>query len=469
MTTGQSTRNGGKGDPPMTDTIDPVAPDENPGSTSVTDTAAPDSAVAPDELVVLAPDVLAESLPDYLQAWWKRIRGGESGALPIIIGLIVISIFFQAQSSAFLTSTNIVNLFVQSTFIILLGMAELYALLFFGDIDLSVGFVGGGGGDHHRRPGLRPPTTGRGGSGVIVGMLVAGAIGIFQGTLITRLRLPSFVVTLAGLLGFQGVLIFLFDTDKGAVGGVITVSNNVIDDLVSGTMTPAAGWILLVVLVGLYAIITVVRTSRRRAAGAHRAAPQHHARSPSAAVGVAGAVLVYICNLQPGHRCRPRRGRPVGHPVRPGRPRGRSRSCSPAPGSGATSTPSAPAPRRPGGPASTWRGSGPSRSPSAASPPAWRPWSTPPASAPSRSASTAARTCSTPSPPRSSAGPASSAGYGKPIHPLLGGLVIATLTNGLALLNITHGRDRRRHRRRPPRRRGRRLDTPAPRPLGRRG
>ena len=53
--------------------------------------------MAPDELVVLAPDVLADSLGDYLRAWWKRIRGGESGALPIIIGLIVISIFFERE------------------------------------------------------------------------------------------------------------------------------------------------------------------------------------------------------------------------------------------------------------------------------------------------------------------------------------------------------------------------------------
>ncbi len=104
-------------------------------------TSTPESAIAPDALVVLAPDVLAESLGDYLRAWWKRIRGGESGALPIIIGLLVISIFFSAKSSAILTSTNIVNLFVQSTFIILLGMAELYALIL-SEIDLSVGFVG---------------------------------------------------------------------------------------------------------------------------------------------------------------------------------------------------------------------------------------------------------------------------------------------------------------------------------------
>jgi len=82
----------------VTDTIDPVVPGENPDDTSVTDASGtPDSAVAPDDLIVLAPDVLAESLPDYLRAWWKRIRGGESGALPIIVGLLVISIFFTVK------------------------------------------------------------------------------------------------------------------------------------------------------------------------------------------------------------------------------------------------------------------------------------------------------------------------------------------------------------------------------------
>ena len=111
----------------------------------------PGGAVAPEELVALAPDVLADSLGDYLRAWWKRIRGGESGALPIIIGLIVICIFFEVQSSAFLTAGNIVNLFVQAAFIILLGLAELYALIL-SEIDLSVGFVGAVGRRHRARP-----------------------------------------------------------------------------------------------------------------------------------------------------------------------------------------------------------------------------------------------------------------------------------------------------------------------------
>ena len=248
-------------------------------------TSPPDAALAPDALVVLAPDVLADSLGDYLRAWWIRIRSGESGALPIIVGWLVICIYFASTEPAFLTSTNIVNLFVQAVFIILLGMAELYALIL-SEIDLSVGFVGAVGVAIALAL-IGSPQNWAWWAGLIVGLAACAAIGLFQGTIITRLKIPSFVVTLAGLLGWQGVLIYVFDIDKGAVGGVITVSNNVIDDLVSGNMTPAAGWILLVALVGLFGIVSVMSTSRRRARGLS-APPMSITLLTVAAVGVAG-------------------------------------------------------------------------------------------------------------------------------------------------------------------------------------
>src|SRR5580704_9412006 len=251
----------------MTDTIDePVASGEHAeGPAEEAAGATPTSAIEPDALVVLAPDVLADSLGDYLLAWWKRIRGGESGALPIIAGLIVICIFFEVQSSAFLTATNIVNLFVQAAFIVLLGLAELYALLL-SEIDLSVGFVGAVGAAIALAL-MGQPQNWPWWAAVIVGLLACAVIGAFQGLIITRLKIPSFVVTLAGLLGWQGVLIYVFDVDKGAVGGVISISNNVIDDLVSGNMTPAAGWITLVVVIALYAASSILRASRRRSQG----------------------------------------------------------------------------------------------------------------------------------------------------------------------------------------------------------
>jgi D-xylose transport system permease protein len=282
----------------MTEKIDdPVDSGGGPDTQQADAAATPDSALKPDDLLVLAPDVIADSLGDYLRAWWKRIRGGESGALPIIIGLIVICIFFEVQSSAFLTATNIVNLFIQATFIILLGLAELYALIL-SEIDLSVGFVGAVGAAIALAL-MGAPQNWPWWAALIVGMAACAVIGALQGVLITRLRIPSFVVTLAGLLGWQGVLIYVFDVDKGAVGGVISISNNVIDDLVSGSMTPAAGWILLIVAVGLYATFTLLSSARRRSQGL-TVPPRSITLLSVGAVAAAGVVLVWVCNLNRG-------------------------------------------------------------------------------------------------------------------------------------------------------------------------
>ena len=281
----------------MTDTVDETPGPAERGADQGPAPDAPPNALEPETLVTLAPDVLAESLGDYLHAWWRRIRGGESGALPIIVGLVVIFVFFEIQSSAFLTATNIVNLFVQAVFIILLGMAELYALIL-SEIDLSVGFVGAVGAAIALAL-MGSPQNWPWWAAVIVGMGACVVIGAFQGIVITRLRIPSFVVTLAGLLGWQGVLIYVFDVDKGAVGGVITVSNNIIVDLVSGNMTPLAGWIMLVVLVGLYAFVSLFRASRRRAQGLSTP-PLSITIATIVAVAAAGFALVFICNLNRG-------------------------------------------------------------------------------------------------------------------------------------------------------------------------
>jgi len=95
-----------------------------------------------------------------------------------------------------------------------------------------------------------------------VGLAASALIGAFQGTLITRLHLPAFVVTLAGLLGWAGVLIFIFDVDKGAVGGVISLANNTpVYQLVNSNMSPFAAWVLLIVVVAVYAVISITRTA----------------------------------------------------------------------------------------------------------------------------------------------------------------------------------------------------------------
>jgi D-xylose transport system permease protein len=251
------------------------------------------------DLVAIAPDVLADSLGEYIKAWAKRIRSGESGALPIILGLILIIIIFQVQQSKFLSAGNIVNLLVQAAFFVTLGLGETFALIL-SEIDLSVGFVAGMGATITLA--LVSPSYGwPWWAAVIVGLLACAVYGAFQGILITRLHLPSFVVTLASLLGLGGVLIFLFDSFRGAVGGVIALpTTGPIYNLVNGNMSAAASWIVLVVAVGLYALVTITRTIRRRARNLS-APPLSITLLTIAVAGVAGALLVIVCNLNRGN------------------------------------------------------------------------------------------------------------------------------------------------------------------------
>ncbi len=260
------------------------------------------SAPAPDappmDALAVAPDVLADSLAEYVNAWWRRIKNGESGALPILAGLVVIVVIFQSQQSKFLSAGNIVNLLVQGAFFILLGLAEMFALIL-SEIDLSVGFVAAVGAAVMAAL-VSPPYNWPWWAGIIVGLLASALLGALQGVLITRLHLPSFVVTLAGLLGFGGLLIYIFDIAPGAVGGVINVSSNtVIYNLVNGNMSAAASWIVLVVLVALYAVVSILRTTRRRSRGLS-APPLSITILTVAVAAAAGVALVIVCNINRG-------------------------------------------------------------------------------------------------------------------------------------------------------------------------
>ena len=137
-----------RGGPPLGRTGGRVMPDEfsspsvpseieePPLSTELNeDEATPET---PADLVTAAPEVLADSLGDYLRAQWRRIKSGESGALPVVAGLIIIIVFFQIERSRFGSALNLVNLFQQASIYILLGAAQIFALIL-SEIDLSVG------------------------------------------------------------------------------------------------------------------------------------------------------------------------------------------------------------------------------------------------------------------------------------------------------------------------------------------
>lgn len=266
-----------------------VAPEEAPDLT-----AAPEAAQAE-----LPPGVVAQSLGEYVRAYAARIRAGESGVLPVIAAMLAILVVFTAISPnhVFLSPGNLVNLFQQAAVFILLAMAEGFALVL-GEIDLSVGFVGAIGGAITVQ--LVQPTTTNWHwiPAILAGLLVCALWGAIQGTLITRLRLPSFIVTLAGYLIANGVFlkVLLLGPFSGYPNLIGQSANlDVIYHLMWGTIDPTVSWIgAAVVVIGLGLLIWF-GDSRRRKSGLV-APPASLSLIKIGLIAVVAIVVVAICN-----------------------------------------------------------------------------------------------------------------------------------------------------------------------------
>jgi D-xylose transport system permease protein len=258
----------------------------------VEDPAPTEPDLSPKVAAAIPPELMADSLGDYVRGWIVRVRGGDSGILPVVGGLILVSILFQALNSHFLTARNLVNLLIQGAAYMLLAMAEIFALLL-GEIDLSIGFVSGIGGvitaelvkQRYGWPWW---------AAIIVALLLCAAIGAIQGTIITRVGLPAFIVTLAGLLGLQGVMLEILGR-----GGSLPINQKIINDITSGNLTPAASWIVMLVAVGLLGSRMWFRDARRRQSGLV-APPASLTLVKIVAVLVAGVAVVLICNTNRG-------------------------------------------------------------------------------------------------------------------------------------------------------------------------
>jgi D-xylose transport system permease protein len=279
---------------------EPTSPGAPPGAeTPVGDlvdlTAAPEAA-AP----LVPPEIAAQSLGEYLRAQLLRIRSGESGMLPVVLGLVIIVAVFQIISPhhIFLSAGNVVNLFQQSAVFMVLAMAEIFALLL-GDIDLSIGYVGAVGAVIAVQL-VQPSTTNwPWWAAIVVALLACGVIGALQGSLITRLRLPSFIVTLAGLLIFNGVLLIILSL--GPFSGYPSLSGrspnlHALYNLMWGHVTPLAGWIIMAVLVGLLSLNLYLRDSRRRRSGLV-APPTSLTVIKIVGLAAVGIAVVAVCNI----------------------------------------------------------------------------------------------------------------------------------------------------------------------------
>ncbi len=247
------------------------------------------------------PEVLAQSLGQYLRAWWVRVRSGNSGVLPVVLGMVVVAIVFEivTPEHAFLRPSNLVYIFGLSTVYMVLGMAETVVLLL-GEIDLSVGAVALTGGviafKLVQQPGPGWPWW----AAMLAALACCGLIGALQGTLTARLKIPSFVVSLGGFLLFSGVLIVVL----GGANGTVSVSSSapnqrVIYDLVQGLIAPVVGWVALAVVVGAVGVALWLRAAARQRQGLV-APPAGVTAIRIALVALVGVAVVIICSVNRG-------------------------------------------------------------------------------------------------------------------------------------------------------------------------
>jgi D-xylose transport system permease protein len=236
-----------------------------------------------------------EGLSGYVDEFVNRLRTGELGSLPVIFGLILIVIVFESLNSVFLHSFNLVSIaqFIAPTGIIATGVV---LVLLLGEIDLSIGSVSGAAAAI-----LAVLNVNRGLSPIlaIVLALAGGAvIGLLHGLVFTRLGVPSFVVTLAGLLIWQGLQLRILGT---------TGSINLPPDgpLVKFGQTDnafvlnALAYALAAVIAGLLFLTMLGEASRRRAAGL-RARPVTEIAIRCALLFVVLALVVYVLSRDRG-------------------------------------------------------------------------------------------------------------------------------------------------------------------------
>ena len=200
------------------------------------------------------------SLGGIVSDWWTRVKSGDVGSLPALLGLLFLVIVFSIlRPETFTSELNFANLINQSAGIMVLAMGLVFVLLL-GEIDLAAGYTGGFAAamlglvltrhDWHWAP------------SILVGLLAGTVVGLIMGSLVAKIGIPSFVVTLAFFLGLQGVVLKIIGE-----GGTIGYRDDVVLKINNGAMPLWAGWALAAVVIGGYALSTLLSIRRRKARG----------------------------------------------------------------------------------------------------------------------------------------------------------------------------------------------------------
>jgi D-xylose transport system permease protein len=194
-----------------------------------------------------------------MSASLRRLVQGDLASARVVLGLALIWIIFQSQNDRFLSAENLTNLMLQITAIGLISVGIVYVLLL-GEIDLSVGAVSGLAAGVmavlNVKHGWNPYLA------IVAAILVGTAIGLLQGFLFSNFGVPSFVVTLAGLLAWQGALLQVLGST-----GTINITDPKITGLANTFYSEAVGWIFCAVVIATFAAVVLVGRRRRVAAG----------------------------------------------------------------------------------------------------------------------------------------------------------------------------------------------------------
>ena len=243
--------------------------DVTTGDVTTAETVAPDVDLAAPG-IGLPEEQQAEPDRGLAQRALENLRTGNLGVLPIVLGLIFIVVFFSFKATNFFTADNFNNLIIQTVGTAMLAYGVVFVLLL-GEIDLSIGYLSGlaavavaelqlPGGDHDAPFGIIAPISGLLAIPIAVG--IAAALGAGQGTIVARVGVPSFVVTLAGLLIFQGVILHILE-----VRGTILIQDHWINDTAYYYFSHFWGWVIAGIVTAGYVLMALAHVVGQRRAG----------------------------------------------------------------------------------------------------------------------------------------------------------------------------------------------------------
>jgi D-xylose transport system permease protein len=229
------------------------------------------------------------SLGDHVGEYFRRLRGGDLGSLPAVGGLIVLCLAFGLPRPEFFSPINFANLFTQGAQVIVIAMGLVFVLLL-GEIDLSAGYASGVCAAvlavlltwRHVPWYVAVPAAVA--TGVVIGLLL--------GVLVSKVRIPSFVVTLAAFLAFQGVALWILKN-----GTNISVDDKVIVSIENNNLAPWLGWTVLAVFVLGYLVLQLLRI-RSRASRGLATDPISLVAIRVATIAVVGGAAVYALNVE---------------------------------------------------------------------------------------------------------------------------------------------------------------------------